>query len=126
MSPKMLIFIPIYCTPFFPRCKEEIYKFTTNFEKFSDRQENYGENPVGELPKKRKNRAQGFPGGGLPQGKAQKQSPGVPHADVSLTQGEAEIQPYIEGDCTKEGVRQEGQLFPQRTQKSVEQSQQAA
>jgi len=69
----MLTFLPLYCTPFFPGCKEKFYKFSKIFQYFFDGAENFGEF----LPKTEEYRPQKLPKGALPPQDPQKQTGGI-------------------------------------------------
>jgi len=74
--------ITLYCTPFFPGCKEKFYKFPTFFEKFLKGKEKCGNYPADSPVQPDENRLQQSAQGGLLHYDAQKQTGGVAKTQI--------------------------------------------
>ena len=111
--------MPLYCTPFFARCKEKIYKFYANFEKFFDREGKNGKNTTFQLPQKRKNRPQKKTEGQFFQNTTGEKTEGIAQPQVAAADGKAQVQPSVEKSGQKQKICQTEVITAHRPQCAV-------
>ena len=113
--------ITLYCNPFFPACKEKIYKIPCFFQKNFKREPKQAEDPAKRFPEKGKNRAQETAEGAFPQENAGAEGYGVGHSGVTAAKTEDQKNPDLEKSGHKQQIPQPaGAEGPQEAVKNAQ------